>query len=509
LLGGFFVRVWGIWQYQYNPDEMQFLIIAKGATLSEVWERNLAEIHPPLAQFIRHYLLIITSDIFIQRLFSVTAGMLSILGIYKLGLVLRSRNVGLFCALCMAFIPVAVSTSMLIRNYAFFMVFLASATHFTGFFVAAACGLSAGVQKLRTKKWQELILLSGSFIPLLLLSVFFYCHYLTAGTAGPMWHKVALINEYPQTFAGNAERTLTAVIGYFVPLLGLRLAEENEWIQLVRLVGMLWLFLIYIAGLKVLYKTTTAWFWIIVIVWIESVMAALTGIYPFYIGRQNYYLSVFFILPFAYLVEPLITAKRVYSACLISILFAGALSLNGNYVGYMDELSLKQKDYAESQKYLIEHIQPGDGLIGGWVFYYMYLLYAYDGGRTPYADYNNAPYFNHSTVLAPINSPQHPSASWTEFKSTLAKYIGDNTMKAGKNFWFVMYDWKDAGIWHLMECRDVKKDNFFSRDGIIIFSINSNTLKTFLKNDASWQACYSDYRPSLIADSFKAVPDPR
>ena len=36
LLGGFWVRVHGIGDYFYNPDEMEYLIIAKGESLNEV-----------------------------------------------------------------------------------------------------------------------------------------------------------------------------------------------------------------------------------------------------------------------------------------------------------------------------------------------------------------------------------------------------------------------------------------------------------------------------------------
>jgi uncharacterized membrane protein len=166
LLGGLWVRINGVSEYYLNPDEMQFLIIAKGEPLTEIWRRGLAELHPPLAHFIRHYLLMITPDVYYQRLFSAAAGMVSVLGMYRLGLQLRGKFLGLFCAALMAFLPVAVSTSITIRNYAFFMaflswalyyfmcyqmgqkrsdlfyfsllLFLASATHFTGFLVGAA-----------------------------------------------------------------------------------------------------------------------------------------------------------------------------------------------------------------------------------------------------------------------------------------------------------------------------------------------------------------------------------
>jgi len=41
LLGGLWVRISGISEYYLNPDEMQYLIIAKGESLAEVWRRGL------------------------------------------------------------------------------------------------------------------------------------------------------------------------------------------------------------------------------------------------------------------------------------------------------------------------------------------------------------------------------------------------------------------------------------------------------------------------------------
>ncbi|MGZ8945546.1 MAG: hypothetical protein ACXW1W_08975 [Methylococcaceae bacterium] len=41
LLGGLWVRTSEVSEYYLNPDEMQYLIIAKGETLTEVWRRGL------------------------------------------------------------------------------------------------------------------------------------------------------------------------------------------------------------------------------------------------------------------------------------------------------------------------------------------------------------------------------------------------------------------------------------------------------------------------------------
>ena len=60
----------------------------------------------------------ISDDVFVQRLFTVALGMVAILGVYRFATLLKNSYVGLICALFMAVSPVAVSTSIVFRNYA-------------------------------------------------------------------------------------------------------------------------------------------------------------------------------------------------------------------------------------------------------------------------------------------------------------------------------------------------------------------------------------------------------
>src|SRR5437868_4196786 len=76
--GAMFLRIWKLWLYVPSMDEIQFLTISRPQALAEIWRRGQAELHPPLAWFIRHYLLVLSQDIFTQRLFSVAAGLLAI-----------------------------------------------------------------------------------------------------------------------------------------------------------------------------------------------------------------------------------------------------------------------------------------------------------------------------------------------------------------------------------------------------------------------------------------------
>jgi hypothetical protein len=540
LLGGLWVRVSGVSEYYLNPDEMQFLIIAKGETLAEVWRRGLAELHPPLAHFIRHYLLMITPDVFHQRLFCAAAGIASIIGMYRLGLQLRGTFLGLFCASCMAFLPVAVSTSITIRNYAFFMaflswalyyfmryqtqekrsdllyftllLFLASATHFTGFLVGAALGISEGLRLASQKRWNNFALLCISFLPLLVLGVFFYCHFLAPGTAGPMWNRLAIESVgAPNDFSGRFRATCLGLLGYFVPLL--KVIEPNSNTNLFILVfsGLL-LFTLYTKGLFRIYQEKPATLTLILSMWGVAIVAALANFYPFLSGRHVYYLLPFFVLPLGFELEYLVRSihyQHFGQYLGISIIIVAVFFLNKNeiYLKYYEEFPLKQKDFNAGQAFLDQQLQAND-IIVTESFAYHYFLYDKDAGKTPYDSYADVSYIHNTTVLAPFNPPFKPRHSWEPFHDNLKSRLESNIAMPESRIWFVMYGWKNIEIWHLMNCDAISQQihDYFSRDGALIFSIKVKALSKFLRENAAWKFCYSDYKPLSSPEMFKAYP---
>jgi hypothetical protein len=182
-------------------DEIQFFIISQGNSLSEIWERARAEVHPPLVWILRHFLLMVSDDFMFHRLVSVVAGLGAVWAAYLLGkAILGKKPAGLTFAAAMAFMPVAVTSSITLRNYSFLMLFvmwailllwrwlekgklhnligfaalilLASASHFSGFLVAAVCGLWAGLLLLTERRFNIFLLLCVAYVPLLLLGAF-------------------------------------------------------------------------------------------------------------------------------------------------------------------------------------------------------------------------------------------------------------------------------------------------------------------------------------------------
>ncbi|MGZ8161822.1 MAG: glycosyltransferase family 39 protein [Methylobacter sp.] len=540
LLGGLWVRVSGVNGYYYNADEMEFLIIAKGETLEEVWRRSLAELHPPLAHFIRHYLLMITPDVFHQRLFSVTAGMVSVIGMYRLGFQLRGRFLGLFCALCIAFFPVAVSTSITIRNYAFFMaflswalyyfmryqmqekrtdllyytllLFLASATHFTGFLVGAAIGISEGMRLASAKRWNNFALFGISFLPLLLLGVFFYSQYLAPGTAGPMWNRLVIeTGGAPNDFSGRFLATCLGIIGYFVPLL--RIVEPKSDTDLfILLFSSVLFFSMYIKGLLRMYKEKPAACTLILVMWVIAIFAALANFYPFQSNRHNYYFLLFFVLPLGYELDYFVRNIHYqrfaqYLGFVLIILIITFFKKTDSYLKHGEEFPLKQKDFNVGQQFLDQHLQSND-IIVTERFSYHYFLYAKDAGKAPYDSYVDAPYHHKTTILAPSDPPFNARHTWETFRDSLKSRLASNITMPESKVWFVMYGWKNTEIWHLMNCAAIRPqiNDYFTRDGVLIFSIQVKVLSNFIKENTAWEFCYSGYKPLITAETFKAYP---
>jgi hypothetical protein len=109
-------------------------------------------------------------------------------------------------------------------------------------------------------------------------------------------------------------------------------------------------------------------------------------------------------------------------------------------------------------------------------------------------------------VLAPFDPPFRPHDDWRPFRDDLASQLATDARTPDTKVWFVMYAWRNAEIWHLMECRAARPliGDFMSRDGVVIFSIGRADLLRFVRRTDAWDACYADYRPLIYAQAFSA-----
>ena len=115
------VRLYGMSEFAYNDDELRFIMIAAGESFEDIWRRSLMETHPPLAHLLRHYLLSFSHDPFFQRTANALLSLLMIPGFFKLGVILKGQKLGWFFVVYAAFMPIAVTLSIVLRNNVFFM----------------------------------------------------------------------------------------------------------------------------------------------------------------------------------------------------------------------------------------------------------------------------------------------------------------------------------------------------------------------------------------------------
>ena len=536
VIAGLLVRVWNLWEYQLNPDEMQFFIIAKGQTLGEVWRRSLMEVHPPLAWTIYHYLMAISDHLFFLRIASVTASMFAIIGMYRFGQQLRGAPLGLFCALCMALLPMSVSVAMTIRNYAFFMAFacwalyffaryrqthrtrdlltfslllcLASATHFSGFMLGAICGLSEGLTLLYKKHWRFLGALCAAYIPLFALAALLYAYYFAPGATFDTWNRFFLETNHSQP---SNIGLVQGIVSCFIPFLHwLRHNDMHEGLLPNAAIGLAFLGMIaYGIGFYRMYKVDRPTFFWVFIAWLVAMAIGLSGYYPLAETRHTSYFLPFFILPLWYALEGIaqrpLPQSSLYGMCLLTLLTAAALKTSHLYEWYGDELSLKQDDFDDAQAYLHRYLQPQDRIVTNGLSGYTYLLYAKDKGTTPYDHYGALDY-HQALIVAPFGPPIRPYHDAEPFRTLLLSY----STPGAHSFWFIIYGTASAEIIGLMQCPALRGHitHFFSRNDVLLFSVSTPTLEEFLHDDAKWQQCYAGFTPLITARMFNAFAQP-
>jgi len=246
--------------------------------------------------------------------------------------------------------------------------------------------------------------------------------------------------------------------------------------------------------------------------WTVAFIASVSGFYLFSPNRHNLYFLPFFAIPLAFLLAPrlrLLLASRhatVGVACACLLVTAAEEKL----VWFDEDFCLRRADYDAAQVYLSEQLAPGDGVVTGPMGAYFYLIYAKDGGKTPYDAYGDVPYINGTTLLAPFASPSRPYHSWEPFRDELARRLKDGTVSLQANVWFVQMGWKNQEIWTLLHCPAARQwmEHFMSRDGIAIFSMRASVLSAFLSDEEAWRQCYKEYKPLVVGTPFPRMTQP-
>ena len=117
VLLGFGIRVYGLNQFYFSPDDLLHLEIASGDSLREVWRNAAEQMHPPLFYSLIHFLEQVTLDAEFYRYLPILPGVALIVALFFLGRVVSGDLAGIAMAFVAAFSVGGAILSQVIRPY--------------------------------------------------------------------------------------------------------------------------------------------------------------------------------------------------------------------------------------------------------------------------------------------------------------------------------------------------------------------------------------------------------
>jgi hypothetical protein len=541
LLAGLWIRLVDIAEYYYNPDEMSYLMIAQGATLAEVWDRGLNELHPPLAHFARHYLLTFFGDVaLVQRMFGVAVSLVAIAAAYRLGTAVQPPYAGPFLALCVALLPVTVSIAQTIRNYSPFvallilalrrfvryqrhhntndlswfaaLMVLASATHFTGFLVAMACCIQEGVRQLHARRFRSLAILCACHVPLLALGVVLYFYYLAPGAVGPLWSAAAEANGGLPTDVGSRFLRTVVVAPFVLAPIDDGVGAGPSAFVLRFVLGIVFV-TVCVQGWRRLNKDNAPLAALAATAVAVALLASTLNVYPLYPGRQSVYLLVFLLIPIWYGSAEAWgwVDRRRWAKVLVPLLVTATVLLAreaGAYRQYGDEHVIRTTDHQASFAFIDDRARTGDVVVPS-LWSYSYALYRQDR-HARYDEYADGRYASSIPMVGPFNAPLRRHSTWHAFGDALTKALTAHARTRDVTFWFVTHSWDSAPGRLLFECEAVRPFivQYFRQGGAFVYGVSSSGLRAVLRDRQRLEPCFAGYVPLTFATPIPPTSSP-
>lgn len=302
---GTIVRVFGLSDFYFSPDDVMLLGVATGETFVDVWKASLKQTNAPLYYFPLHYMLKIGRNEVFLRGISIVPGVGSILVFFMLG---RKAN-GAISGVTMAFLATfsfgAILLSQVIRNYSLMVFFLSCALwlylsylqdeklkYLGGYVCFMILAISAHypaviplvamstvllvrmvVRRVRASEYGKVFLFHT---PLVVIVGFFYFSHISG----------VLQNEYSKKFK---ETYLKPYFPETVPELIENIPDFFEYLFLPSMAP--WMLILGVLGFVVLWKTRRREVAAIIFVTFAINFAlTLAGIFPFGGARQSIYL---------------------------------------------------------------------------------------------------------------------------------------------------------------------------------------------------------------------------
>ena len=234
-IAGVFIRIWGLWNYAFNPDEAMLSRVAAADSFSALWQGIKIQTNGPLMYGILHLLIMFSKNELLLRCISLIPGAGLIFIFYFLGKRVSGTVSGVTMACLCAFGYGAVQISQVVRPYSMLLLFLsgalyfftaclekpgkkyfygysicmllATATHYSAviFFAAIGCVwlLRSIIKKEPSAEYRSVIMAHLPPLALFCILCFFHIsHHLGGGGAYGIIKETYLAPLFPQTFLG-------------------------------------------------------------------------------------------------------------------------------------------------------------------------------------------------------------------------------------------------------------------------------------------------------------------
>jgi len=239
-MAGIFIRIWGLWNYAFNPDEVMLSFVADANSFSSLWEGIKGQTNAPLMYVVLHLLIMLSKNEMLLRCISLIPGAGLIFIFYLLGKKVTGTVSGITMAFLCAFGYGSVQLAQVVRPYSLLLFFqsgilyffvsclkkpenkylygyslcmlLATATHYPAVMFIAAIGfvwlLRLIIEKKPSAEYRSVIM--AHLPPLALFCILYFFHvsyHLGGGGVYGAIKETYLAPLFPQNFSGFINNT--------------------------------------------------------------------------------------------------------------------------------------------------------------------------------------------------------------------------------------------------------------------------------------------------------------
>jgi hypothetical protein len=404
---GMFIRIWGLWDYAFSPDEVMLASVAIEESLHDVWIALSHQTNAPLMYGILYGLIRISPDELVPRCISLLPGAALIFVFFLLGRRVSGTAAGVAMAYLAAFSSAAVQMSQVVRPYSMLVLFLSLALWFfisyvmtcrrrylygyslfmllsiASHYAAVICFAAIGIVWfsrliIQRKSSKEFYRIALAHLPSMTIIILLYIYHVSLYTAGggvySQIKQTYLAPLFPHTLSGFIHNTAALFRYLFLPL-------KAKWLLLLTIAGFI---LLFKSSHKFIATT-------ILFTFLLTFGFSYLSKYPFGGSRHSIYLFPYITLligasvqagcDFLYHGVIPFLKKRIYfqgknlqaqfSYACIAGLVASTLIITFYFkqhdflrqFGAANEFPLKQESYAKLNGYLKENMQPRDIII--------------------------------------------------------------------------------------------------------------------------------------------------